>query len=100
MMDREDQEWANLHEDDIVAEPDDPAAEDQLAEEGPPPDFPMDVTNPSGEVKATTDENERFIDLFSLEIVLMLASAHSTLLREVFPKLIRSDIRCTICQGR
>ncbi|KAG2061849.1 hypothetical protein BDR06DRAFT_945889 [Suillus hirtellus] len=58
LMDREDQEWADLQAGDTIAEPD-AAADDQLAEEGPPPDFGMDVPNPSGEAEATIDGNER-----------------------------------------
>ncbi|KAG1749999.1 uncharacterized protein EDB91DRAFT_1309620 [Suillus paluster] len=61
MMDREDQEWADLQEGDTIAEPD-AATDDQLADEGLPPDFRMDVPNPSGEVEAATDGNERRLD--------------------------------------
>ncbi|KAG1783945.1 hypothetical protein EV702DRAFT_958561 [Suillus placidus] len=54
MMDREDQEWADLQAGDTIAEPD--AAAD-FAEEGPPPHFGMDAV-PS-EAEAATDGNER-----------------------------------------
>ncbi|KAG2366540.1 hypothetical protein BDR07DRAFT_1395782 [Suillus spraguei] len=59
MMDREDQEWADLQAGDTIAEPD-AAGDDMLTEEGPPPDFGMDVPSPSGEVEAATDGSGRF----------------------------------------
>ncbi|KIK47777.1 hypothetical protein CY34DRAFT_73289 [Suillus luteus UH-Slu-Lm8-n1] len=68
MMDREDQEWANLQAGDNIAEPD-AAADDQFAEEGPPADIEMGVPSPSGEDKAATDGNERFkYQMFSLAL--------------------------------
>ncbi|KAG1864196.1 hypothetical protein DFJ58DRAFT_680547 [Suillus subalutaceus] len=60
MMDHEDQEWADLQAGDTIAEPD-AAADDQLGEEEPPPDFGMDVPSPSGEAEAATDGNERLV---------------------------------------
>lgn len=99
LMDREDQEWADLQAGDTIAEPD-AAADDQLPEEGPPPDFGMDVPNPSGEAEATMDGNERFNHLFSLAHVLILVSADSALLRENFPEQIHSDIHGAIWKCR
>ncbi|KAG2159871.1 uncharacterized protein EDB93DRAFT_1112357, partial [Suillus bovinus] len=60
IMDREDQEWADLQAGDTIAEPDAAAAADQLVDEGPPPDSEMDMPSPSGEAEAAIDENERF----------------------------------------
>jgi DNA polymerase zeta len=96
MMDREDQEWADLQAGDIIAEPD-AAVADQFAEEGPPPDFGVGVPSSSGEDKAATDGNERFNYLvFSLVLVLTLASADSTLLRGTFPEQIHFNTHGTI----
>lgn len=53
MMDREDQEWADLQAGDSIAEPD-AAADDPLTEDGPPPDFGIDAPSPSGEVEDPT----------------------------------------------
>jgi DNA polymerase zeta len=99
MMDREDQEWADLQAGDAIAEPD-TAADDQLTEEEPPPDFGMDVPSPSGEAEATTDRNERLSRLFHRALVLMLASANSALLRENFPEKFHTNTHGAIWKCR
>jgi DNA polymerase zeta len=60
MMDRGDEEWADLQEGDTIAEPDDTAVDAQFLEEEPPPDSRTDAHNPCGEVEVSTDGDERF----------------------------------------
>jgi hypothetical protein len=84
MMDRGDEEWADLQEGDTIAEPDDTAVDAQFLEEEPPPDSRTDAHNPCGEAEVTTDMDERFNDLcFLLLSLLMLASV--TPPREAIP---------------
>jgi len=60
MMDHGDQEWANLQEGDVIAEPNDTVMDPQLVEEGPLPDLQTDVHDASGEAEGATNWDERF----------------------------------------